>query len=208
MKKWILSLGSLTAIVAAVAVALFAAGVFDDDHASGDRTSAEADGDALGICIEGAEDCVDTVDEGGAGDDLRCAEDAVDCDEPVDSGDGVAQICLAGAEDCDDTPSAPPGDDVVIGEPAECSADLPIACERRATDAAAADLQDRLGIGPDDLTITDVDPTEFPNACLGVQAPDEVCAEVITPGYVIYIDALGETYVYHADSQGNIKFVE
>ena len=106
MKKWLLSLGSLTAIGIAVAVALVAAGVFDDNDASGEG------GNALGICAEGVEDCVDTVVDTDDGDenadqglDQICEAGTADCDDTPGS-DGFEQTCLAGSDGCDDTPGS------------------------------------------------------------------------------------------------------
>jgi hypothetical protein len=111
MKKWLLPIGGLAVVAAVAVVALAAAGVFDGDDASGDRTSAEADGDgsALGVCVEGVEDCVDTVVDTDGGDgadqglDQICLAGSEDCDDSVDGSDGFEQTCLAGSEDCDDT---------------------------------------------------------------------------------------------------------
>ncbi len=63
---------------------------------------------------------------------------------------------------------------------------------------ARMDLAQRLGISPDDIQVQGVEPTEFPDASLGVPEPGQVYAQVITPGYVIDLGAEGETYRYHA----------
>lgn len=106
MKKWLLSLGSLTAIGIAVVVALVAAGVFDDDDASGEG------GNALGVCVEGVEDCVDTVVDTDGGDegadqglDQTCEAGTADCVDTPGS-DGFGQTCLAGSADCGDDPGS------------------------------------------------------------------------------------------------------
>jgi hypothetical protein len=56
-----------------------------------------------------------------------------------------------------------------------------------------------------DLTSVDfvrIEPAEWPDACLGVAAEDEVCLEVLTPGYMVVLDVSGERYEYHADESG------
>jgi hypothetical protein len=44
---------------------------------------------------------------------------------------------------------------------------------------------------------------EFGNACLDVPAPGEMCAEVITPGYVVSLQAEGRQYDYNTDLKGS-----
>lgn len=63
---------------------------------------------------------------------------------------------------------------------------------------ARMDLAQRLGISPDEIDVLGVEPTEFPDASLGVPEPGQVYAQVVTPGYVIELSAEGETYHYHA----------
>lgn len=87
MKKWMLPIGSVAAVAIAVVAVLAVVGVFDSDDASSD----EAEGDALGVCVEGVEDCVDTIVDG----------DLAPDDEGADG--GFEQTCLVGTEDCNDT---------------------------------------------------------------------------------------------------------
>jgi hypothetical protein len=46
--------------------------------------------------------------------------------------------------------------------------------------------------------VEDIEPKDFPDASLGVPEPGMTYAQVITPGYVILLNAEGETYEYHA----------
>jgi hypothetical protein len=63
---------------------------------------------------------------------------------------------------------------------------------------AKADLAQWLGIASDEIEVQSVEPTEFPDASLGVPEPGKSYAQVVTPGYVIDLSADGETYRYHA----------
>jgi hypothetical protein len=54
----------------------------------------------------------------------------------------------------------------------------------------------------DAVNIEDIEAVDFPDACLGVPNPVELCAQMITPGYRITIEADGESYVYHTDQTG------
>lgn len=63
---------------------------------------------------------------------------------------------------------------------------------------ARADLAQQLDISPDEIQVEDVEAEDFPDASLGVPEPGKSYAQVITPGYVILLEAEGETYEYHA----------
>jgi hypothetical protein len=63
---------------------------------------------------------------------------------------------------------------------------------------AVSDLAERLGISAEAITVRSIEPTEFPDASLGVPEPGKSYAQVITPGYIIQLEANGEVYEYHA----------
>jgi hypothetical protein len=60
----------------------------------------------------------------------------------------------------------------------------------------------QLGIELDAIEIIEVEEVEWPNACLGLPGPEEMCAEVITPGYRVVVEAEGEQHVYRTDLTG------
>ncbi len=43
---------------------------------------------------------------------------------------------------------------------------------------------------------------EWPDACLGIQEEGILCAQVITPGYEVTVQAGGKEYVYHTNADG------
>ena len=55
--------------------------------------------------------------------------------------------------------------------------------------------------------IVSVDAVDWPDACLGAAGPDEACAEVITPGYLVVLDRSGESIEYHASRAGRYRRV-
>ena len=63
---------------------------------------------------------------------------------------------------------------------------------------AREDLAERVDAGLDEIVVQDVKEAEFPDASLGVPEPDKAYAQVITPGFVIRLEAGGKTYEYHA----------
>ncbi len=71
---------------------------------------------------------------------------------------------------------------------------------------AIADLAKRLGISAGTITVQSIEPTDFPDASLGIPEPGKSYLQVVTPGYVIRLEANGEVYEYHA-SGDRVVFV-
>ena len=64
-------------------------------------------------------------------------------------------------------------------------------------------LANQLGIDSSEVTVTSSEAVAWPDACLGVTLEDEMCAQVITPGYKIVLSANGNSYTYHTDQSGS-----
>ena len=86
------------------------------------------------------------------------------------------------------------------------------ACTREETPtpviAACEDLADRFGRSPAEVTVDSVTPMQWPNSCLGVAGPEEVCAQVITPGYEVVLELEGVLYTYHTDQGTHVRLAE
>jgi hypothetical protein len=62
------------------------------------------------------------------------------------------------------------------------------------------------GIPMNEINVISMEATEWSDSCLGLARPDEMCAEVITPGWISILEADGKTYEFHTDSSGmNIR---
>ncbi|MCS7040427.1 MAG: hypothetical protein NZP34_12545, partial [Caldilineales bacterium] len=59
--------------------------------------------------------------------------------------------------------------------------------------AAQTALAERLQVTVAQVTVVAVEEAEWPDACLGLAGPDEVCAQVIVPGYRIELQVGGES---------------
>lgn len=69
--------------------------------------------------------------------------------------------------------------------------------------AAQAVLAGQLGLSdPGLVAVVQALPVYWSNACLGVTSPGLVCAEVITPGFRIVLEAQGAKYEFHANQDG------
>lgn len=70
-------------------------------------------------------------------------------------------------------------------------------------DQAQLALAEALEIAPEAVTFVSSEPVEWTDACLGLAAHDEMCAQVITPGYRIVLAADGQQHVVHTDAAGD-----
>jgi len=64
-------------------------------------------------------------------------------------------------------------------------------------DSVSAQLAENLGLDRSDISVVSRKDVEFADACLGVAMPDVMCAQVITPGKIIVLEANGVQYEYH-----------
>jgi uncharacterized secreted protein with C-terminal beta-propeller domain len=71
--------------------------------------------------------------------------------------------------------------------------------QRRVTELAQRDLAQRLSVPVEEIGVVAVDQMQWPDSCLGVPAPDQVCLTVITPGFRVSLQHGTTTYVYHTD---------
>jgi hypothetical protein len=69
---------------------------------------------------------------------------------------------------------------------------------------AKEDLARRLGLSPGEIAVTSVEAVEWPDASLGCPQPDMTYAQVITPGYLIVLEAAGQTYEYHTNEDSSV----
>ena len=61
-----------------------------------------------------------------------------------------------------------------------------------------------LSAAAEQIQIEMVEQRDWPDACLGLPNPDEACAEVITPGWLVVVDVGGTEYRYRVDETGTI----
>lgn len=68
-------------------------------------------------------------------------------------------------------------------------------------DQSKQDLSERFNVAMDDITLQTVEAVEWSDSSLGCPKPGMNYLMVITPGYLIKLEAGGETYEYHADQE-------
>src|SRR5688572_31557145 len=65
--------------------------------------------------------------------------------------------------------------------------------------AAITTLSENLGLPADKITLVSTEAVDWPDGCLGVQEDGLVCAEVITPGFRIMLEATGKQVEYRTN---------
>jgi hypothetical protein len=60
------------------------------------------------------------------------------------------------------------------------------------------------GVPVESLELKMVERQEWPDSCLGLGGPDESCAQVITPGWLLAFTVNGQEYRYRADETGTM----
>ncbi len=96
-----------------------------------------------------------------------------------------------------------PGGMMLTKQQAEAWANAP-----QAALLARGDLMLKLSVDPDTIQLVSADQIDWPDACLGVQLPGKMCAQVLTSGYKIVLGANGQEYEYHTNETGtNIQLV-
>lgn len=67
---------------------------------------------------------------------------------------------------------------------------------------AQADLMRKLDLPSSEVIPGTIEAMNWSNSCLGLMQPEDVCLEVITPGYRIVLRTPKGDYVYHTDATG------
>ncbi|SNB75797.1 hypothetical protein [Thermoflexus hugenholtzii] len=68
--------------------------------------------------------------------------------------------------------------------------------------AAIRFLAMQLDLSPEAIRVIAWEPVDWPDAALGCPEPGKVYAQIITPGYVVFLEARGETFRVHTDRTG------
>ena len=68
--------------------------------------------------------------------------------------------------------------------------------------AVVKQLAANLGLKQSDISVVSNEPVEFEDACLGVAMEGVACAEVVTEGHAIMLQAKGIEYEYHTSADG------
>lgn len=73
---------------------------------------------------------------------------------------------------------------------------------------AKQDMAQRLGVNPGDIEIVKIEDAMWQDTSLGVPKSGEMYAQVVTPGFVITLNAGDFTYVYNTDASSSVVLAE
>jgi hypothetical protein len=93
------------------------------------------------------------------------------------------------------------------GQPVELSikpAAAPAGPDARIGEMARAALAQELAIAATNITVVSVEATEWRDSSLGCPKPGLNYLQVITPGYSITLEAQGQRYEYHSDTNNRV----
>lgn len=65
-------------------------------------------------------------------------------------------------------------------------------------------VSELLAVPAQNIQIQNVEKMDWPNSCLGLPEGDEVCAEAITPGWLLTFNVNGQEYRYRIDETGTV----
>lgn len=69
-------------------------------------------------------------------------------------------------------------------------------------------ISETLGVPLESIQIQNLEKMDWPNSCLGLPEGDEVCAEVITPGWLLTFNIDNQVYRYRVDTTGTVIRLE
>jgi hypothetical protein len=73
---------------------------------------------------------------------------------------------------------------------------------------AREDLQGRVGAQSlGEVRVVEVRTVNWSDSCIGHYRPDIMCAQVITPGYLIFLGVGDRVFEYHSDSGSRVVFI-
>ncbi len=70
--------------------------------------------------------------------------------------------------------------------------------------AAIAHLSEQTGIPPEQITLVSIEAMDWSDTSLGCPQEGYMYAQVITPGYLLLLEAQGQQYKYHTDKATNV----
>ena len=64
-------------------------------------------------------------------------------------------------------------------------------------------LAQNLGLSESDISVVSDTVVEFGDSCMGIAMDEMLCAQVVTPGHIIVLEAKGVQYEYHTNEDGS-----
>ena len=65
-------------------------------------------------------------------------------------------------------------------------------------------ISESMAVPPESIQIKNVQQMDWPDACLGLPEGDEVCAQAVTPGWLLTFTVNNQDFRYRVDQTGTI----
>jgi hypothetical protein len=65
-------------------------------------------------------------------------------------------------------------------------------------------ISESMAVPPESIQIKNVQQMDWPDACLGLPEGDEVCAQAVTPGWLLTFTVNNQDFKYRVDQTGTI----
>jgi hypothetical protein len=62
----------------------------------------------------------------------------------------------------------------------------------------------KFGVAENEIEVVSIEEKEWPDGCLGLAGPEEICTQAIVPGYEIILMVEGEYQVFRSDEDGMV----
>ncbi len=72
-----------------------------------------------------------------------------------------------------------------------------------AQQAAIQEVSTKYNIPADQIKVVSTEPKTWPDGCLGVVLPGVMCAQIVTPGYLVRLEANGQQFEIHTNLDGS-----
>ena len=76
------------------------------------------------------------------------------------------------------------------------------AVQKRVVGAAQSLLAKKLNVQASEISLVSIAPVSWPDSCLGLPGPDEMCAQMVTDGFKVVLAVNGQNYTFHTDQTG------
>jgi hypothetical protein len=103
----------------------------------------------------------------------------------------------------ENTPNAPQVDPaLIVPSPTPASPSREVPDDSPAVQAAIAALAAQLNVDAQRITVVSVDEVEWPDGCLGLGKPDQMCTMAIVPGYRVILEVDGTQHEVRTSLDG------
>jgi len=99
-----------------------------------------------------------------------------------------------------DTPEAPAG--AAVTATVVQSSGINPAVQKKVVGAVQTRLAKELNVKASEINLVSIEPASWPDSCLGLPGPGEMCAEMITDGYKVVLSVSGKNYTFRTDQTG------